>query len=189
MGLGECFFAPGLQAILYELATLVVGRDPRDVLPLVELLYVAASGAGSTGGLVLNAISGVDAALWDLAARTMGVPLWQLLGGRSHDRVRVYADCHSAGSLTSLGPLLQVRRPRYGQVDGPTEDLGWGKTLFEPGAETGELDLDEVRLQARHAVDLGFDAVKFDVDVPGFIPRGSGGGTSPHRCGRTSRRT
>lgn len=172
VGWGEAFFAPGLTQIISELAELVVGRDPRDVVPLVDRMYTAASGAGSTGGIILNAISGIDAALWDLNARALGVPLWQLLGGRFHESVRMYADCHGGSALMSLGSLLQVRRPSW-QTGGGERDAP-AMILFEPGAEVGELDLDAVAANAASAVKAGFDAVKFDVDVPGLIPSPAG---------------
>lgn len=173
VGWGESFFAPGLPRIIAELGELLVGQDPRDLSRLVSRLYAAGSGAGSTAGIMLNAISGIDGALWDLIARSVGVPLWQLLGGRFHDSVRVYADCHGSSALMSLGPLLQVRRHPWldtGDVVGAVP----GKTLFEPGAETGTLDLDRVAKSAAAAVGVGFDALKFDVDVPGLVPTPEG---------------
>ena len=81
-----------------ELATLVIGRDPCEVLPIVERLYVADSGAGSTGGVLLNAISGIDAALWDLAARTMGCP-----SGSSSAAARTIG-CASTPTVTRPAP-------------------------------------------------------------------------------------
>jgi len=46
-GLGECFFAPGLTAILRSLEPLLLGEDPRDVHRLFRKLQLATSGAGS----------------------------------------------------------------------------------------------------------------------------------------------
>ncbi len=39
----------------------------------------------------MSALSGIDIALWDLKARKLGVPVWQLLGGKVRERVAVYA--------------------------------------------------------------------------------------------------
>jgi len=39
----------------------------------------------------MSALSGIDIALWDLKARKLGVPIWQLLGGKVRERVAVYA--------------------------------------------------------------------------------------------------
>ena len=59
-GLGECFFAPGLTAMLRSLEPLLVGEDPRDVHRLFRKLQLATSGAGSVAGIIYNAISGID---------------------------------------------------------------------------------------------------------------------------------
>ncbi|MEV0720686.1 mandelate racemase/muconate lactonizing enzyme family protein [Asanoa sp. NPDC050611] len=171
VGWGEAFFAPGLVEIVDALGELVVGADARDVTRIVDRLYTAASGAGSTAGVVLNAISGIDAALWDLAARALDAPLWRLLGGRFHESVRVYADCHGGAALMSLDPLLRIRRPAWAD----SSDGTLGRTLFEPGAETTAVDLDRIAAHAAAAVALGYDALKFDVDVPGLIPATAGG--------------
>src|SRR5271170_4699120 len=57
-GLGECFFAPGLTAMLRDLEPLLLGEDPRDINRLFRKLQLATSGAGSVAGIVYNAISG-----------------------------------------------------------------------------------------------------------------------------------
>ncbi|MGA8024176.1 MAG: hypothetical protein WA361_18525 [Candidatus Acidiferrales bacterium] len=65
-GLGESFFAPGLTAMLRSLEPVILGEDPRDIHRLFRKLQRAASGAGSVAGIIYNAISGIDAALWDV---------------------------------------------------------------------------------------------------------------------------
>ncbi len=88
-GTGECFFAPGLPLIVEEFAAILVGEDPTNVERLVEKMRWAASGAGSLGGIVWNAITGIEAALWDLKGKLLGLPVWQLLGGKFRDEVRL----------------------------------------------------------------------------------------------------
>src|SRR6202044_3226583 len=108
-GLGECFFAPGLTSILRSLEPLLVGEDPRDIHRLFRKLQLATSGAGSVAGIVYNAISGIEAALWDILGQSLGVPIYRLLGGKFRDKVRVYADCHGGESLESLDEVLRSR--------------------------------------------------------------------------------
>ena len=81
-GLGECFCAPGLTAIIRDLAPLLIGEDARDVDRLWAKLRWGCSGAGSSAGIVYNAISGIEAALWDLVGQHYGVPIYRLLGGQ-----------------------------------------------------------------------------------------------------------
>src|SRR5260370_34550260 len=93
-GLGECFFAPGLSSVLREFGELVVGCDPRDSVALVSRLVQAASGAGGMSGVLHNAISGIEAALLDLNARSLGIPLPRLLRRPYLDRIAIYAHVH-----------------------------------------------------------------------------------------------
>ena len=112
-GLGECYTAPGLTAIVRDLAPLLVGEDPRDVDRLWSKLRWGASGAGSSAGIVYNAISGMEAALWDLVGRAYGVPIHRLLGGRFRDSVRMYADCHAGEALESMDATMVARPARW----------------------------------------------------------------------------
>ena len=178
VGWGESFFAPGLTAIIDTLAPLVVGSDIRDHERIVARLKAATSGAGSVGGIVYNAISGIDAALWDAHARSIGVPLWELLGGRFRDSVRVYADCHGGAGLMSLGPVLDIRSPRWLRP-GQVADGEVGAMLFDAGAETEAIDPSRLAARAAEAVAAGFDALKFDLDVPGVVPVHPGSRTAP----------
>ncbi|MFD6175527.1 MULTISPECIES: mandelate racemase/muconate lactonizing enzyme family protein [unclassified Isoptericola] len=178
VGWGECFFAPGLTRIVNHMAELAVGDDSRNVEAVLARLRAAASGAGSVGGIIHNALSGIDAALWDLNARALGVPLWRLLGGRFHDSVRVYADCHGGSGLMSLGPMLDIRRPRWAAGEA-VADGTIGRSLFDIDAETEPVDLDLLARRAAEAVERGFDALKFDLDVPGLLPVRPGSRTMP----------
>ncbi|GAB3398976.1 mandelate racemase/muconate lactonizing enzyme family protein [Schumannella luteola] len=178
VGWGESFFAPGLTRIIEQMGDLIVGDDARNIERIGARLRAAASGAGSVGGIVHNALSGIDAALWDLAARQLGVPLWRLLGGRFHESVRVYADCHGGTGLMGLGPMLEIRRPRWAAADAIAEG-SIGASLFDPGAETEPIDLELLHRRAAEAVGKGFDALKFDLDVPGLVPERAGSRTMP----------
>jgi len=182
VGWGECFFAPGLPQILRAMGDLIVGDDAENIAAIGARLVAAASGAGSVGGIIFNALSGIDAALWDLNSKALGVPLWRMLGGKFHDSVRVYADCHGESGLMSLGSLLEIRPAPWSRPD-QTEDAVAagivGRSLFDPGAETEEVDLDLLADRARQAVNKGFDALKFDLDLPGLVPLHKGSRTMP----------
>lgn len=81
-----------VKTIIDELlAPLVVGADARDVVVLWERMYAGMRVRGHQAGFYLEAISGVDIALWDLAGQSAGAPIHQLLGGAFRNPVRVYA--------------------------------------------------------------------------------------------------
>ncbi len=153
-GTGECFVAPGLPGIIAEFSGVLVGEDFTNVEKLVEKMRWAASGTGSTAGIIWNAITGIEAALWDLKGKYLGLPVWQLLGGKFRDEVRIYVDCHAAGALECLSPLLQPTPPSW-RVETPQRDLS-REEVIDGSAE-----------RAAEMAERGYTAVKFDLDLPG----------------------
>jgi L-alanine-DL-glutamate epimerase-like enolase superfamily enzyme len=85
--------APAVAKTIIDelLAPIVLGQDPRDHLLLWERMYAGMRVRGHRAGFYLEAISGIDIALWDLAGRAAGLPIYQLLGGSFRNPVRVYA--------------------------------------------------------------------------------------------------
>lgn len=71
----------------------LIGEDPRNVERCWELLRRRYVFAGPQSGVFLIALSGIELALWDLAAKAAGQPLYRMLGGRFRERIRLYADC------------------------------------------------------------------------------------------------
>ena len=73
------------------LAPLAVGEDPFDVDRIGQKAQAAFDRAGWVGGLAVQALSGLEVALWDLMGIATGRPVCQLLGGRLRERVMAYA--------------------------------------------------------------------------------------------------
>jgi L-alanine-DL-glutamate epimerase-like enolase superfamily enzyme len=122
-GLGECFPAlaraarPTIETIRVA-ARLLTGEDPRDVNRLWTNLYEYFLGRpGSMAGLVTTVISGIEIALLDILGKSLGAPLYQLLGGRYRDRIRVYADC---GQGKGLAPSSYARKAKEAVAKGFT---------------------------------------------------------------------
>ena len=95
VGLGEPIVegrARTVATAVSELAEYLVGQDPRRIEHHWQVMY---RGTFYRGGPVLcSAISGVEQAMWDILGKSLGVPVYQLLGGACRDRIRVYAHCH-----------------------------------------------------------------------------------------------
>lgn len=70
----------------------LVGQDPLNVEAIWERLRTGGVFAGAQGGQFVAALTAVEIALWDLTGKALGLPIYQLLGGRTRDRVRVYCD-------------------------------------------------------------------------------------------------
>ena len=94
VGWGECF-GPGNVAIANKaivekvIQPMVVGMDPLDREVIWHRVYNLLRDHGQKG-MPMQALSGVDIALWDLAGKIAGLPLHKLIGGRHRDRVEVY---------------------------------------------------------------------------------------------------
>jgi L-alanine-DL-glutamate epimerase-like enolase superfamily enzyme len=70
-----------------------MAEDPHNIDWLYQKMVRGMSGCGSTAGTVMAAISGVELALWDIKGKALNTPVYNLLGGRYRDRIRIYADC------------------------------------------------------------------------------------------------
>lgn len=162
-GTGECFSAPALVPMLEEIGTLLVGRDPRQVVPQAQRLRHALSGTGSmsAAGIAYNALSGIETALWDLAGKLDGRPVAELLGGRFTSEVPIYQDCHGGGRLESISTMMRYRVPAWASASGETE---YGDLVFE-AAEADALDVAAWIVRAQEAIADGFTMLKFDLDV------------------------
>lgn len=91
-GWGECDAGAHqvMEAFIHsKFAEDVIGRDPFNTAPILNDMFYHNHDFGP-GGALSNAISGIDIALWDLNARILEVPIYQLLGGKFRDRIPVY---------------------------------------------------------------------------------------------------
>src|SRR5207245_3922175 len=92
VGLGEPILEGRAQTCaqaVKEIEPYLVGKDPRHVVHHWQAIYRHAFYRG--GPILASALSGIDQALWDIKGKALGVPVYELLGGPTRDRVRVYA--------------------------------------------------------------------------------------------------
>ena len=99
VGWGEATLEGKPRAVvgcIQDMEPMIVGQDPRRIEHCWQILY--RSGFWRMGVIGLTAISGIDQALWDIKGKELGVPVYELLGGRVRDKVRCYT--HFAGPST-----------------------------------------------------------------------------------------
>src|SRR5262245_45871903 len=91
VGWGDCtdWGSPGpVAATVEKMAEMVVGRDPMQAERIWWDLYDQSM--RHTGGIAFKAMSGIDSALWDIRGKVLNAPVWQLLGGKMRDELRLY---------------------------------------------------------------------------------------------------
>jgi len=162
-GVGEAYSVGPDQATVKAIADFsewLVGRDPLDTEGLWQLMY---AGSRFPGGSVVNAaISGIEHALWDVKGRALGVPVYQLIGGKCREKVRVY---QSVGGDTprALGENARRLVEQYGYTALKMFPFCRGEPMWHDAGLAAALKGAEARIRAvRKAVgdevDIGLDA-------------------------------
>ena len=102
-GVGEASGWPRVvQTAIQDLTPLLIGEDPDHIEKLWNKMLVAMMGHGMTGIVGSGAMTGIEMALWDLKGKALGVPVWNLLGGKMRDQVKTYAHAHDAARARQL---------------------------------------------------------------------------------------
>lgn len=115
-GLG--FGGPGCSFVIERhLTKLLIGADPFNVEELWDIMWRSTLYYGRKG-LVVNAISGVDLALWDIIGNALGMPIYQLLGGETKPRIPAYCTGNDVEQHLEFGfKRIKLAVP-YGPADG-----------------------------------------------------------------------
>ena len=91
-GIGECSGWPRvIETAIQDLKSVLIGEDPRHIERLWQKMQVAIMGHGVSGVVGAGAQTGIDMALWDIKGKALNTPVWNLLGGKIRDKVRIYA--------------------------------------------------------------------------------------------------
>src|SRR5438445_474786 len=139
-GYGECSDGRnpyGVVSTVHDFEAVLLGQDPRPVEMRYWDLYRASR--QSPGGIAAKAIAGIELALWDIKAKALGVPVYELFGGPLRDRVRLYWS-HCGTTRARMGTLLGT-----------------------PPLRT----YDDVTALGREVVARGFTALKTNMVIPG----------------------
>lgn len=134
-GLGETFRAEAALDMAKRMSVDLKGENPLDTDRILELLEQRYTGTGRIGQAAFTAI---ETACYDIKGKLLGVPVYELLGGKYRDSVKIYCDTHGGESLGEA----ESRDPQE---------------IYTP---------ESYARAAREVVDEGFEALKFDLDVP-----------------------
>ncbi|UTF52662.1 mandelate racemase/muconate lactonizing enzyme family protein [Natronosalvus rutilus] len=134
-GLGETFRAEAALDMAGRMSIDLEGENPLDTDRIVELLEQRYTATGRIGQAAFTAI---ETACYDIKGKVLDVPVYELLGGKYRDEIKIYCDTHGG---ESLGEAVAYD---------PTD-------VYTP---------ESYARAAREVVDEGFDALKLDLDVP-----------------------
>jgi galactonate dehydratase len=154
IGWGEASLEGKARAVygcIQDMEPMILGEDPLRIEHCWQILY--RSGFWRLGVIGLSALSGIDQALWDIKGKELGRPIYELLGGRVRDRVRVYT--HFGGSspeAMAQNALSKVEK-------------GWTAIKTVPVPITGLLDGPRVLKAAEAGVRAVREAVGDDVEI------------------------
>ena len=139
-----------VMAAIKELEDYLIGKDPRLVAHHWQAIY---RHAFYRGGVVLtSALSAVDIAMWDIKGKALGVPVYELLGGLTRDRIRVYGQAQTpeeakkvmaegytsmkVGVTSSRGRLSRyVENPDF--IEGVVENIKAIRDIIGPKVDMG----------------------------------------------------
>jgi len=123
-GIGECITTPAVSKAMIDMATInfwskgigdtIIGEDPLEAAALFDRVYHGSFYHGRRGTFI-QALSGVDIAMYDLAGKQLGVPVYKLLGGARTQRIRPYATLYP-GDIYDR-PVAEVAAPIEEQAE------------------------------------------------------------------------
>lgn len=145
-GCGESYYIPtAVEAVIHDwMGRRLLGADASDIEGHWRFLFERAVNFGGWGA-EMRALSALDLALWDLKGKACGLPVWQLLGGKTQEGVRIY---NSIGYGRKAKPHPRGGWPGYGQMGEPEPLNDYWNAVHEPTAF------------AREMISLGISAVK-----------------------------
>lgn len=152
---------------IYGLGEVRDGGDPRYALMLksrllgknpcnVEMLFKTIKQFGGHGR-VGGGVSGVEMALWDLVGKAYGVPVWQLLGGRYRDRVRLYSYIPNSGA----GPMAKLDLDKFKQdLNHRIGEQGFTWLKMHPGIQVYS-DIPGTTVNTKYVPGFGTDDLSY----------------------------
>jgi galactonate dehydratase len=181
-GLGEfpLAYGTGRQAAIGMLKEMVerfvIGADPMRIEAMWHRLFRRTFWAQGGGPIVYGGMSTIDIALWDIKGKALGCSIYELLGGRVHDKLRVYANGWYSGEWAPGNNRRAETLEDYAEIAAQVVELGYDALKFNPFGTPRDRRQspwsDHQRLIEPWRADLGYarveavrNAVGPDVDI------------------------
>jgi L-alanine-DL-glutamate epimerase-like enolase superfamily enzyme len=134
-GLGEVRDGASATYALF-LKSRIVGKNPLNITELFEEIKQFGGGARQAGGVV-----SIEEALWDIAGKVYGVPIYQMLGGKFRDKIRLYADTEESKDIKVYAQRMKERKEMG--LTWLKMDLGINMVSDTPGTVTAPSGLNQ----------------------------------------------
>ena len=108
----------------------LIGENPLNITFLFEKIKQFGGGSRQAGGVV-----SIEEALWDIAGKVYSVPIYQMLGGKFRDRIRLYADTVESKDVKVYAQRMKARKEQMG-ITWLKMDLGVDMVSDTPGTVT-----------------------------------------------------
>ena len=109
----------------------LIGENPLNITFLFEKIKQFGGDSRQAGGVV-----SIEEALWDIAGKVYGVPIYQMLGGKFRDRIRLYADTEESKDIKVYAQRMKARKEEMGLTwlkDGPRNQYGFRYSRHRDG--------------------------------------------------------
>jgi len=104
------------MGMVQDFAEVIIGEDPLQIEKIWEKIFRKTFWGMGGGTVVFAAISAIDIALWDIKGKALGVPIYQLLGGKTQDSLRVYASQIQFNWGTDIKKPMLIEPEEYADV-------------------------------------------------------------------------
>ncbi len=128
----------GVAAEVGEFAKFLEGKDPFQIEHIWTSLYRRVTWTG--GAVSMSAISGIDLALNDLKAKALGIPVYELIGGKVRDDIRAYANGWFDPTEDDALPVRELTPDDFARRTAELVDEGWRAMKFYPFAGPQVID-------------------------------------------------
>jgi galactonate dehydratase len=160
-----------VKALIQQmLAGMLLGRNPLDIDVLWQQMYNSSRGRGHRDSFMMDAIAAVDSALWDIAGKYYGKPVWQLLGGSFHEALPLYYSGLTGSTLEEqAATAVEAVRQGYKAVKvfigkGIQQDLRTMRAIRQAIGDDIDLMCDALWMYSVHdALRLGSELDKLNV--------------------------
>ena len=146
--------AQTVEAAVHELSEYLIGKDPGRINDLWQTLYRGGFYRG--GPVLMSAIAGIDQALWDIKGKALGMPVYELLGGRVRDHMKTYRWVGGDRPAEIIAQMRALQAHGYDTFKfNGTEEFGMLETARAVDAAVEKVA--EIRAAFGNSIDFGID--------------------------------